>query len=109
MKKVLINFLVEVQGMKKNDARLKVIAVPEIVKEEYEDYQDAGKYGLYNLNISDDEMIRREIIRKKNLRESDGLFGMSNYLPECREKMMTASDVDLFPILEQGENENCNA
>ena len=101
MKTVLENFLVEVRGMKKNDARLKVIAEPETVKKEYEDYQDAGKYGLYNLNVSDDEKVRREIIRKKNLREKDGSFGMSNYLPECRKRMMTASDADLFPILEQ--------
>ena len=62
---VLENFLVEVQGMKKNDARLKVIAELEAIKEEYEEYQDAGKYGLYTLGVSDDEMIRREIIRKK--------------------------------------------
>ena len=40
---VLENFLVEVQGMKKNDARLKVIAELEAIKKEYEEYQDAGK------------------------------------------------------------------
>ena len=97
---VLENFLVEVQGMKKNDARLKVIAELEAIKEEYEEYQDAGKYGLYTLNVSDDEMIRREIIRKKNIRESDGEFGMKNYLPESRKRMSVASDADLFPMLE---------
>jgi hypothetical protein len=97
---VLENFLVEVQGMKKNDARLKVIAELEAIKEEYEEYQDAGKYGLYTLDVSDDEMIRREIIRKKNIRESNGEFGMKNYLPESRERMTVASDAELFPILE---------
>ena len=97
---VLENFLVEVQGMKKNDARLKVIAELEAIKEEYEEYQDAGKYGLYNLDVSDDEMIRREIIRKKNIRESNGEFGMKNYLPDSRERMSVASDAELFPILE---------
>ena len=97
---VLENFLVEVQGMKKNDARLKVIAELEAIKKEYEEYQDAGKYGLYTLDVSDDEMIRREIIRKKNIRESNGEFGMKNYLPESREKMSVASDADLFPMLE---------
>ena len=98
---VLENFLVEVQGMKKNDARLKVIAELEAIKEEYKEYQDAGKYGLYNLDVSDDEMIRREIIRKKNIRESNGKFGMKNYLPESRERMSVASDEDLFPILKE--------
>ena len=98
--KILENFLVEVQGMKKNDARLKVIAELEAIKKEYEEYQDAGKYGLYNLDVSDDEMIRREIIRKKNIRESNGEFGMKNYLPESRERMTVASDAELFPILE---------
>jgi hypothetical protein len=98
---VLENFLVEVQGMKKNDARLKVIAELEAIKEEYKEYQEAGKYGLYNLNVSDDEMIRREIIRKKNIRESNGNFGMKNYLPESRERMSVASDEDLFPILKE--------
>ena len=98
---VLENFLVEVQGMKKNDARLKVIAELEAIKEEYEEYQDAGKYGLYTLDVSDDEMIRREIIRKKNIRESNGEFGMKNYLPESRERMTVASDEDLFPILKE--------
>ena len=98
---VLENFLVEVQGMKKNDARLKVIAELEAIKKEYEEYQDAGKYGLYNLDVSDDEMIRREIIRKKNIRESNGEFGMKNYLPESRERMTVASDEDLFPILKE--------
>ena len=98
---VLENFLVEVQGMKKNDARLKVIAELEAIKKEYEEYQDAGKYGLYNLYVSDDEMIRREIIRKKNIRESNGKFGMKNYLPESRERMSVASDEDLFPILKE--------
>tara|TARA_Y100001949_G_scaffold129747_1_gene111098 strand:- start:109 stop:429 length:321 start_codon:yes stop_codon:yes gene_type:complete len=98
---VLENFLVEVQGMKKNDARLKVIAELEAIKEEYEEYQDAGKYGLYTLDVSDDEMIRREIIRKKNIRESNGKFGMKNYLPESRERMSVASDEDLFPILKE--------
>tara|TARA_B100000586_G_scaffold203018_1_gene150956 strand:- start:42 stop:362 length:321 start_codon:yes stop_codon:yes gene_type:complete len=97
---VLENFLVEVQGMKKNDARLKVIAELEAIKEEYKEYQDAGKYGLYTLDVSDDEMIRREIIRKKNIRESNGEFGMKNYLPESRERMTVASDAELFPILE---------
>ena len=97
---VLENFLVEVQGMKKNDARLKVIAELEAIKEEYKEYQDAGKYGLYTLDVSDDEMIRREIIRKKNIRESNGKFGMKNYLPESRERMTVASDAELFPILE---------
>ncbi len=97
---VLENFLVEVQGMKKNDARLKVIAELETIKEEYEEYQDAGKYGLYTLGVSDDEIIRREIIRKKNIRESNGEFGMKNYLPESRARMAAASDADLFPILE---------
>ena len=97
---VLENFLVEVQGMKKNDERLKVIAELEAIKEEYEEYQDAGKYGLYTLDVSDDEMIRREIIRKKNIRESNGEFGMKNYLPESRERMTVASDAELFPILE---------
>ena len=97
---VLENFLIEVQGMKKNDARLKVIAELEAIKEEYEEYQEAGKYGLYNLDVSDDEMIRREIIRKKNIRESNGEFGMKNYLPESRERMTVASDAELFPILE---------
>jgi|TARA_Y100000296_G_scaffold30984_1_gene35949 hypothetical protein len=97
---VLENFLVEVQGMKKNDARLKVIADLEAIKEEYKEYQDAGKYGLYTLDVSDDEMIRREIIRKKNIRESNGEFGMKNYLPESRERMTVASDAELFPILE---------
>ena len=97
--KILENFLVEVQGMNKNDARLKVIAELEAIKKEYEEYQDAGKYGLYNLDVSDDEMIRREIIRKKNIRESNGEFGMKNYLPESRERMTVASDEDLFPIL----------
>ena len=97
---VLENFLVEVQGMKKNDARLKIIAELEAIKKEYEEYQDAGKYGLYNLDVSDDEMIRREIIRKKNIRESNGEFGMKNYLPESRERMTVASDAELFPILE---------
>ena len=99
--KILENFLVEVQGMKKNDARLKVIAELEAIKKEYEEYQDAGKYGLYTLDISDDEMIRREIIRKKNIRESNGKFGMKNYLPESRERMSVASDEDLFPILKE--------
>ena len=99
--KILENFLVEVQGMKKNDARLKVIAELEAIKKEYEEYQDAGKYGLYNLDVSDDEMIRREIIRKKNIRESNGEFGMKNYLPESRERMTVASDEDLFPILKE--------
>ena len=98
---VLENFLVEVQGMKKNDARLKVIAELEAIKKEYEEYQDAGKYGLYTLDVSDDEMIRREIIRKKNIRESNGNFGMKNYLPESRERMSVASDEDLFPILKE--------
>ena len=98
---VLENFLIEVQGMKKNDARLKVIAELEAIKEEYEEYQEAGKYGLYNLDVSDDEMIRREIIRKKNIRESNGKFGMKNYLPESRERMSVASDEDLFPILKE--------
>ena len=98
---VLENFLVEVQGMKKNDARLKVIAELEAIKKEYEEYQDAGKYGLYTLDVSDDEMIRREIIRKKNIRESNGKFGMKNYLPESRERMSVASDEDLFPILKE--------
>ena len=98
---VLENFLVEVQGMKKNDARLKVIAELEAIKEEYKEYQDAGKYGLYTLDVSDDEMIRREIIRKKNIRESNGEFGMKNYLPESRERMTVASDEDLFPILKE--------
>ena len=98
---VLENFLVEVQGMKKNDARLKVIAELEAIKEEYKEYQDAGKYGLYTLDVSDDEMIRREIIRKKNIRESNGKFGMKNYLPESRERMSVASDEDLFPILKE--------
>ena len=98
---VLENFLVEVQGMKKNDARLKVIAELEAIKKEYEEYQDAGKYGLYTLDVSDDEMIRREIIRKKNIRESNGEFGMKNYLPESRERMTVASDEDLFPILKE--------
>ena len=98
--KILENFLVEVQGMNKNDARLKVIAELEAIKKEYEEYQDAGKYGLYNLDVSDDEMIRREIIRKKNIRESNGEFGMKNYLPESRERMTVASDAELFPILE---------
>ena len=98
---VLENFLVEVQGMKKNDARLKVIAELEAIKEEYEEYQDAGKYGLYTLDVSDDEMIRREIIRKKNIRESNGEFGMKNYLPESRERMTVASDEDLFPIMKE--------
>ena len=97
---VLENFLVEVQGMKKNDARLKVIAELEAIKKEYEEYQDAGKYGLYTLDVSDDEMIRREIIRKKNIRESNGEFGMKNYLPESRERMSVASDAELFPMLE---------
>ena len=97
---VLENFLVEVQGMKKNDARLKVIAELEAIKEEYKEYQDAGKYGLYTLDVSNDEMIRREIIRKKNIRESNGEFGMKNYLPESRERMTVASDAELFPILE---------
>jgi len=97
---VLENFLVEVQGMKKNDARLKVIAELEAIKEEYKEYQEAGKYGLYALDVSDDEMIRREIIRKKNIRESNGEFGMKNYLPESRERMTVASDAELFPILE---------
>ena len=97
---VLENFLVEVQGMKKNDARLKVIAELEAIKKEYEEYQDAGKYGLYALDVSDDEMIRREIIRKKNIRESNGEFGMKNYLPESRERMSVASDAELFPMLE---------
>ena len=96
----LENFLVEVQGMKKNDARLKVIAELEAIKEEYKEYQDVGKYGLYTLDVSDDEMIRREIIRKKNIRESNGEFGMKNYLPESRERMTVASDAELFPILE---------
>ena len=96
---VLENFLVEVQGMKKNDARLKVIAELEAIKEEYEEYQDAGKYGLYT-HESTDEMIRREIIRKKNIRESNGEFGMKNYLPESRKRMSVASDADLFPMLE---------
>ena len=99
--KILENFLVEVQGMNKNDARLKVIAELEAIKKEYEEYQDAGKYGLYNLDVSDDEMIRREIIRKKNIRESNGEFGMKNYLPESRERMTVASDEDLFPILKE--------
>ena len=99
--KILENFLVEVQGMNKNDARLKVIAELEAIKKEYEEYQDAGKYGLYNLDVSDDEMIRREIIRKKNIRESNGEFGMKNYLPESRERMSVASDEDLFPILKE--------
>ena len=99
--KILENFLVEVQGMNKNDARLKVIAELEAIKKEYEEYQDAGKYGLYNLDVSDDEMIRREIIRKKNIRESNGKFGMKNYLPESRERMSVASDEDLFPILKE--------
>ena len=99
--KILENFLVEVQGMNKNDARLKVIAELEAIKKEYEEYQDAGKYGLYTLDISDDEMIRREIIRKKNIRESNGEFGMKNYLPESRERMTVASDEDLFPILKE--------
>ncbi len=98
---VLENFLVEVQGMKKNDARLKVIAELEAIKEEYKEYQEAGKYGLYALDVSDDEMIRREIIRKKNIRESNGKFGMKNYLPESRERMSVASDEDLFPILKE--------
>ena len=98
--KILENFLVEVQGMKKNDARLKVIAELEEIKKEYEEYQDAGKYGLYTLDVSDDEMIRREIIRKKNIRESNGEFGMKNYLPESRERMTVASDAELFPMLE---------
>ena len=98
---VLENFLVEVQGMKKNDARLKIIAELEAIKKEYEEYQDAGKYGLYTLDVSDDEMIRREIIRKKNIRESNGEFGMKNYLPESRERMTVASDEDLFPILKE--------
>ena len=98
---VLENFLVEVQGMKKNDARLKVIAELEAIKEEYKEYQEAGKYGLYALDVSDDEMIRREIIRKKNIRESNGNFGMKNYLPESRERMSVASDEDLFPILKE--------
>ena len=97
---VLENFLVEVQGMKKNDARLKVIAELEAIKKEYEEYQDAGKYGLYALDVSNDEMIRREIIRKKNIRESNGEFGMKNYLPESRERMSVASDAELFPMLE---------
>ena len=97
---VLENFLVEVQGMKKNDARLKVIAELEAIKEEYKEYQEAGKYGLYALDVSDDEMIRREIIRKKNIRESNGKFGMKNYLPESRERMSVASDAELFPMLE---------
>ena len=99
--KILENFLVEVQGMNKNDARLKVIAELEAIKKEYEEYQDAGKYGLYTLDVSDDEMIRREIIRKKNIRESNGEFGMKNYLPESRERMTVASDEDLFPILKE--------
>ena len=99
--KILENFLVEVQGMNKNDARLKVIAELEAIKKEYKEYQEAGKYGLYNLNVSDDEMIRREIIRKKNIRESNGNFGMKNYLPESRERMSVASDEDLFPILKE--------
>ena len=98
---VLENFLVEVRGMKKNDARLKVIAELEAIREEYNEYQDAGKYGLYNLNVSDDEILRREIIRKKNIRESDGKFGMKNYLPESRERMSVASDEELFPILKE--------
>ena len=98
--KILENFLVEVQGMNKNDARLKVIAELEAIKKEYEEYQDAGKYGLYNLDVSDDEMIRREIIRKKNIRESNGEFGMKNYLPDSRKRMSVASDAELFPILE---------
>ena len=98
---VLEKYLIEVQGMKKNDARLKVIAELEAIKEEYEEYQEAGKYGLYNLDVSDDEMIRREIIRKKNIRESNGKFGMKNYLPESRERMSVASDEDLFPILKE--------
>ena len=33
--KILENFLVEVRGMKKNDARLKVIAELEAIREEY--------------------------------------------------------------------------
>ena len=98
---VLENFLVEVQGMKKNDARLKVIAELEAIKEEYKEYQEAGKYGLYALDVSDDEMIRREIIRKKNIRESNGKFGMKNYLPDSRKRMSVASDEDLFPILKE--------
>jgi hypothetical protein len=99
--KILENFLVEVRGMKKNDARLKVIAELEAIREEYNEYQDAGKYGLYNLDVSDDEILRREIIRKKNIRESDGEFGMKNYLPDCRKKMTAASDEDLFPFLKE--------
>ena len=98
--KILENFLVEVQGMNKNDARLKVIAELEAIKKEYEEYQDAGKYGLYNLDVSDDEMIRREIIRKKNIRESNGEFCMKNYLPDSRKRMSVASDAELFPMLE---------
>ena len=98
--KILENFLVEVRGMKKNDARLKVIAELEAIREEYNEYQDAGKYGLYNLNVSDDEILRREIIRKKNIRESDGEFGMKNYLPDSRKRMSVASDAELFPMLE---------
>ena len=50
--------------------------------------------------ISDDEMIRREIIRKKNIRESNGKFGMKNYLPDSRKRMSVASDAELFPMLE---------
>ena len=65
---VLENFLVEVQGMKKNDARLKVIAELEAIKEEYKEYQDAGKYGLYTLDVSNDEMIRREIFIREVLK-----------------------------------------
>ena len=97
---VLENFLVEVQGMEEEDARLKVVAELKTVEAEYTEYQEAGKYGLYTHGITRDEIIRREIIRKKNVRESVGVFGMKNYLPESREKMAVASDAMLFPILE---------
>ena len=55
---------------------------------------------MYTLDVSDDEMIRREIIRKKNIRESNGEFGMKNYLPDSRKRMSVASDAELFPMLE---------
>jgi len=97
---ILENFLVEVQGMKEDDARLKVSAELETIEAEYKEYQEAGKYGLYVHGITKDEIIRREIIRKNNIRKSSGKFGMKNYVPDSRRRMSAASDAMLFPILE---------
>jgi len=58
---ILENFLVEVQGMKEDDARLKVSAELETIEAEYKEYQLVQNWKLLKQNIKNIKKLEKSL------------------------------------------------